>query len=143
MSIPCSLFCLSSCNQRHCGLAPTLTIGRLDTAIHVPAPDHVARLAILHVHTHRMPLATDVDFDALASATEHFTGAELEGLCREAALAALRSSAFVDGTDGSGREAAEWEPEVTMAHFVDARARTSPLLADPATRALYAEMKAE
>ena len=90
-----------------------------------------------------MPLATDVNFEALASATEHFTGAELEGLCREAALAALRGSVFMDGTGASGTEADEWGPKVTMAHFTDARAKTSPLLADFATRALYAEMKAE
>ena len=88
-------------------------------------------------------MAIDVDLEAVANATEHYTGAELEGVCREAALAALRGSALADGPGGSMREAARWEPEVAMAHFEDARARTSPLLADSQTRALYAEMKAE
>lgn len=86
-----------------------------------------------------MPLAPDVDFEALADATEHFTGAELEGLCREAALAALRARSTADETC---EETAEWDPKITMAHFLDARAATSPLLAAPATRALYEEMKA-
>ena len=91
-----------------------------------------------------MPLAADVDFEALADATEHFTGAELEGLCREAALAALRTRSSADEFGAQNpEEAAEWDPKVTMAHFVDARAKSSPLLADPATRALYEEMKAE
>ena len=109
--------------------AALLRPGRLDTAIHVPAPDHVARRAILHVHARRMPLAPDVDLDALAADTEHFTGAELESLCREAALAVLRS-----GGGGGG-------PTVGMAEFVEAKRGMRPLLGAPEVRALYVEMK--
>ena len=42
-----------------------------------------------------MPLAPDVDLVAIAAATEQFTGADLEGLCQEAAFAALRDDARV------------------------------------------------
>ena len=45
---------------------------------------------ILGIHTARMPLAKDVDLDALAAGTEGFTGAELRGLCQAAGLSAFR-----------------------------------------------------
>lgn len=64
--------------------------GRFDFLVELPLPDRAARLAILHVHTRRMPLADDVDLQALAAATEDFSGADIEGLCRRAALLALR-----------------------------------------------------
>ena len=64
--------------------------GRFDFLVELPLPDRAARLAILHVHTRRMPLADDVDLQALAAATEEFSGADIEGLCRRAALLALR-----------------------------------------------------
>jgi len=64
--------------------------GRFDFLVELPLPDHKARLAILKVHTRSMPLADDVDLDALASATEGFVGADLEGLCRRASLLTIR-----------------------------------------------------
>ncbi|HBY96869.1 MAG TPA: hypothetical protein DEP84_23470 [Chloroflexi bacterium] len=64
--------------------------GRFDFLVELPAPDRDARLAILRVHTRRMPLADDVDLEALATASEGFVGADLEGLCRRAALLAIR-----------------------------------------------------
>jgi transitional endoplasmic reticulum ATPase len=67
-----------------------LRAGRFDVMVELPLPDTPARRAILAVHTRRMPLAADVDLAALADATEDFSGADLEGLCRRAALLALR-----------------------------------------------------
>jgi transitional endoplasmic reticulum ATPase len=64
--------------------------GRFDVQIEVPPPDVAARRAILAVHTQRKPLAADVDLDALAAGTEGLVGADLAGLCREAAMAAIR-----------------------------------------------------
>ncbi len=63
--------------------------GRLDRLILVPAPDIDARKKILEVHTREMPLK-DVDLDYLASITDSFSGADLEGLVREAGMNALR-----------------------------------------------------
>ncbi|UCE13961.1 MAG: AAA family ATPase [Candidatus Heimdallarchaeota archaeon] len=76
--------------------------GRLDRLIYIPVPDLEARIKILKVHTKTMPLAENVDLQKLAEATENFTGADLENLCREAAYAGLRrdfSSRKVTGVD--------------------------------------------
>ena len=64
--------------------------GRIDKMIKVDAPDEKARLAILKVHTKNMPLAGDVSLEMLAKKTQGFSGADLEGLVREAALLTLR-----------------------------------------------------
>lgn len=58
--------------------------------LYVPPPDLEARYEILHVHTRQMRVDTDVDMRQIALDTELFTGAELEGLCREAGIVALR-----------------------------------------------------
>jgi transitional endoplasmic reticulum ATPase len=64
--------------------------GRFDRLIYIPPPDEKSRLEILSIYTREMPLASDVNLEELASRTEGFSGADLESLCREAALAALR-----------------------------------------------------
>ncbi|GLI61884.1 hypothetical protein VaNZ11_004395, partial [Volvox africanus] len=64
--------------------------GRFSTILLVPPPDTAGRLAALRVHCRRMPLAEDVDLEAVAEETDMYTGAELAAVCREAALAALR-----------------------------------------------------
>lgn len=56
--------------------------GRLDVLLYVPPPDAAGRLEALHIHTRNMPLAADVDLQALAHSTHNFTGAEVEALCR-------------------------------------------------------------
>ena len=55
-------------------------------------PDEEARLKILQVHTKRMPLAKDVDLKKLAKVTEGYSGADLENLCREAGMEAIREN---------------------------------------------------
>jgi transitional endoplasmic reticulum ATPase len=67
-----------------------LRAGRFDRLIKVSAPDEEARLSILKVHTERMPLGKDVDLAELAKLTKGYVGADLEALCREAAIVALR-----------------------------------------------------
>ena len=64
--------------------------GRFDRLIYVPPPDQKGRLEILKIHTRNMPLADDVDLEEIAKITEGFSGADLEVLCREAGLYALR-----------------------------------------------------
>ncbi len=66
--------------------------GRFDYLIYVPPPDEKGRYEILKVHTRRMPLAEDVNLEAVAERTEGFSGADLEALCREAALSAIREN---------------------------------------------------
>jgi transitional endoplasmic reticulum ATPase len=73
--------------------AALLRPGRFDLVIEMPLPDATARAEILAVHLRRMPIAADVDVAAIAAASEGLTGAELAGLCRYAALAAIAGSA--------------------------------------------------
>src|SRR3989338_7123910 len=63
---------------------------RFDREISIPIPDRNGRLEILQIHTRGMPLAEDVSLEKLAEITHGFVGADLEALCREAAMSALR-----------------------------------------------------
>jgi transitional endoplasmic reticulum ATPase len=64
--------------------------GRFDREIAIPIPDRNGRLEILEIHSRGMPLASDVDRAYLAEITHGFVGADLEALCREAAMICLR-----------------------------------------------------
>jgi transitional endoplasmic reticulum ATPase len=64
--------------------------GRFDRLIYVPEPQQKARLEIFKLYTKGMPLAKDVDLPRLAGMTKSYSGADIEALCREAALKALR-----------------------------------------------------
>ncbi len=64
--------------------------GRFDREIAIGVPDKPGRLQILQVHSRGMPLAEDVSLDRLAQVTHGFVGADLQSLCREAAMARLR-----------------------------------------------------
>jgi transitional endoplasmic reticulum ATPase len=64
--------------------------GRFDREISIPVPDRGGRLQILEIHSHAMPLLDDVDLGHLADVTHGFVGADLEALCREAAMSRLR-----------------------------------------------------
>lgn len=64
--------------------------GRFDREISIDVPDRDGRREILEIHTRGMPLAEDVEIDRLAAITHGFVGADLEALCREAAMSALR-----------------------------------------------------
>jgi cell division protease FtsH len=67
--------------------------GRFDRRVVVPRPDLRGRLAILRVHTRKVPLSDDVDLDVLARGTPGFVGADLQNLVNEAALLAARREA--------------------------------------------------
>jgi transitional endoplasmic reticulum ATPase len=64
--------------------------GRFDRIILVPVPDKKSRKQIFEVHTKDMPLAKDVDVGALVEKTEGYVGADIEAVCREAAILSLR-----------------------------------------------------
>ena len=64
--------------------------GRFDRHIQVKEPDEEARLSIFEVHTKDMPLANDVDLKKLAKNTDGYVGADIEAVCREAAMLTLR-----------------------------------------------------
>ncbi len=70
--------------------------GRFDRIILTPVPEDKARLKILEIHTKEMPLTDDVDLNVLAEKTQNYVGADLQALCREAAILALREDMKID-----------------------------------------------
>ncbi len=79
--------------------------GRFDRLMLIPPPDQEGRLSILRVHTRNMPLL-DVDLESIAARTDGYVGADLENLCREAAMVALRLNRNADVVEGKHFEAA-------------------------------------
>ncbi|MBN1540472.1 MAG: CDC48 family AAA ATPase, partial [Candidatus Thermoplasmatota archaeon] len=92
-----------------------LRSGRFDRLILVGIPDEEERLSIFRVHTGNMPLAVDVDLLVMAGETEGYTGADIEGICREAGIIALRRNIKADLVTLSDLRAAmkEARPSVT------------------------------
>ena len=105
--------------------------GRFDRIIVVPPPDKEARLEIFKIHTRGMPLAKDVDLKKLAEVTEGYSGADIENVCREAAMEALRENMRTK--------------EVKMEHFEKVIERIKPTLNKEETEAYreFAERKSE
>src|SRR5579883_2978797 len=64
--------------------------GRFDREIEIKVPDRRGRFEILQIHTRHMPLTQEVDLEKLSSVTHGFVGADLEYLCKEAAMKTLR-----------------------------------------------------
>ncbi|CCW65556.1 unnamed protein product [Phytomonas sp. EM1] len=66
-----------------------LRSGRLDRKVEFPLPDEEARVRILEIHSRRMTLHSDVNFDELSRCTEDMNGAQLKAVCVEAGMLAL------------------------------------------------------
>ncbi|XP_076594434.1 ATPase family gene 2 protein homolog B [Chaetodon auriga] len=81
---------IAATNRPDCLDSALLRPGRLDHIIYVPPPDQQSRLCILRVCTESMPVGDDVCLEELAAKTELYSGADLENLCKEAALLALQ-----------------------------------------------------
>jgi len=64
--------------------------GRFDREIEIGVPDRDGRREILLIHSRSMPLAKDVNSDLIAEKTHGYVGADLQALCRESAMKALR-----------------------------------------------------
>ena len=86
--------------------------GRFDRLIYVPEPKEKGRLQIFKIYTKDMPLAENVDLTHLASLTKNYSGADIEALCREAAMNALRNDMNTK--------------EVTLKDFQEAMKRIGP-----------------
>lgn len=101
--------------------------GRFDREIAIGIPNEHARREILTIYARGMPLDTDVDLDNLAELTHGFTGADLNALCREAAMAALRRQ-LPELSLGSGPMPYEalLTMNVQMADFHDGLSEVAP-----------------
>ena len=83
--------CVIATTNRPAALDPALRRpGRFDHEIEIGLPDAEARLHILNIHTRDMPTDPDLDLEHIAQHTGNYSGADLEALCREAALACMR-----------------------------------------------------
>jgi transitional endoplasmic reticulum ATPase len=83
--------CVIATTNRPSALDPALRRpGRFDHEIEVGLPDAEARLHILKIHAKDMPVALDLDLKQISAATRDYSGADLEALCREAALVCMR-----------------------------------------------------
>ena len=100
--------------------------GRFDRRIYVPPPDYEARLQILKIKTKNMPLAKDVNLEELAKRMEGYSGADIDSVCREAALNALRRDINAK--------------EVTLKDFEEAMANIAPSIT-PEMEKWYRDME--
>jgi len=64
--------------------------GRFDRLIYIPEPDETDRLKILKIYTKKMPIAKNVDFKFLSSEMKGYSGADIQAVCNEAAMNAMR-----------------------------------------------------
>ncbi|MCR4319103.1 MAG: AAA family ATPase, partial [Candidatus Brocadiaceae bacterium] len=69
-----------------------LRAGRFDYLIEIPVPDEETRLKIFQVHTKDKPLEKGIDFKKFAQETEGMTGADIELICKKAALMTIRNA---------------------------------------------------
>ena len=74
--------------------AALLRPGRFDRIIGIPIPDILAREDIIKIHTRKMTLSPDVNLAEIILLTEGMTGAQIQAVCREAGMFAVRKSAF-------------------------------------------------
>ncbi|MCO8245203.1 MULTISPECIES: CDC48 family AAA ATPase [unclassified Haladaptatus] len=112
--------------------------GRLDRHVHVPVPDEEARHAIFEVHTRDKPLADDVDLEELATQTEGYVGADIEAVCREAAMAASREFIATVSPEDIGESVGN--VRITAEHFEDALGEVTPSVTEE-TRERYEEIE--
>ncbi len=104
-----------------------LRAGRFDRLLQAPPPDKDARKKILEIHAQGMPLK-DVDLEELANRTGGYVGADLQSLCREAAMLALRENMKAE--------------VVTMKNFEQALAQVRPSV-DENTTEYYKKIASE
>ena len=110
--------------------------GRLDREISINVPNKEGRADILEIHTRNMPLAKDVNLARIAEITHGFVGADLEALCREAGMIAIREAMPENFILHSISHAKLLDPEVRMEHFTSAMEEVEP----SAIREVYVEI---
>jgi len=91
--------------------------GRFEVLVELPVPDREARLSIFRVHTRGKPLAPDVDLAELAERTEGTVGADIEGLCRQAAMLAIREFLEEQGSKGAEEQRRAPSLNIGRRHF--------------------------
>ncbi len=115
--------------------------GRFDREIEIGVPNAQARLQILKIHTRAMPLGPDVDLTEVADHSHGFVGADLEALCQEVGMTALRRFLATGALDADGNVQPDEERRdlealhVTRADFLAGLREVEP----SATREFFVE----
>ncbi len=103
--------------------------GRFDREVVLEVPDRNGRAQIFEVHTRGMPLDDDIDLERLADLTHGFVGADIENLCREAAMKSLRKTLpdYDDGEEDLLLKNGNLTPiKVGMGDFMEALKEVEP-----------------
>lgn len=106
--------------------------GRFDRVIEIPHPDEPTRTEIFKVHMRNMPLAKDVDVKTMSVQTEGYTGADIENLCREAGMEAIRRITKKADSDKKGIMDALMDAQVTGKDFAQALEIVKPTISKEA-----------
>ncbi len=101
-----------------------LRSGRFERVMHIPPPEHAALRKILKIHAKDMPLGK-FNLESLADKMQNFTGADVEAVCREAALIAMRAE----------------KKSVSKKHFEEAIGRVRPTIT-PEMMEYYSKLEA-
>ena len=96
--------------------------GRFDRLLYVPMPDKDARREIFKIHLRGRPLAKNVDIDRLADMTDGYTGADIEAVCNQATMIAVREY-IEQGNDPENPK----DAKIEMRHFEEALKKVMPL----------------
>jgi len=88
-----------------------LRSGRFERVMHIPPPDHASLRTILKIHAKDMPLGK-FNLESLTDKMQNYTGADVEAVCREAALIAMRAE----------------KKSVSKKHFEEAIGRVRPTI---------------
>jgi len=102
--------------------------GRFDELIMAPVPDVESRRKIFQVHLKKVPLAEDIDMEALIDQTENYTGADIAAVVRKAGRMALREDMAAD--------------KISLKHFLAALEEIGPSVT-PETMKYYTRMASE
>ena len=110
--------------------------GRFDRELEIGVPNSQARLQILKIHTRSMPLAADVRLEEIAEHSHGFVGADLEALCQEVGMIALREFLAAAPMETDGAAPADLSAlHVTRSHFLAGLKEVEP----SATREFFIE----
>lgn len=150
-----SVFVIGATNRPDI-LDPAVTRpGRLDQLIYIPLPDYGSRLSIFKANLRKSPVAENVDLEALAKATDGFSGADCTEICQRAAKNAIRESVAAEiertrkieiGEISESDKYIDPVPCITRAHFEEAMSRARRSVSDKDIRQyeqFITKMKAE
>ncbi|MCD1294535.1 AAA family ATPase [Methanocella sp. CWC-04] len=99
--------------------------GRLDRLLYIAPPDEKSRVDIFKIHLKGKPIDKDVNVEDLARRTPHYVGADIEAVCREASMLAIRDHITTGMTPEQAKQNAD-KIKISMKHFDAALKKVKP-----------------